>query len=309
MRAKRSSGARPFRRGVSGLTLAPLASAQAHEYWRVYVSGRTDLPSRSIAEHVERYLRLPAEEQRSHFAFLEGGRIVGTARLLPGTLAGFSVAPERRDLARQAIMRAVDVLRAKGSSSITAYFDDSYAPTFADLGFRPQFARMRMEAPTQRHPRPEGMDLKPPEEPEVAKLTRFLMDVYEGHMEQAFGMHVGSETEWREYVIGTMKGTEAGRFLPDASFVVVDGERLVGAILTTHWMGMPLVSELGVAQERRRRGLGRALLRAAMDRLAQVGESRIALYTTLGNDPAIALYASEGFAQAGGRTVTARLEG
>ncbi|OGS47417.1 MAG: hypothetical protein A3K66_06485 [Euryarchaeota archaeon RBG_16_67_27] len=291
------------------LTLAPLASTQAHEYWRVYIDGRTDLPSRSVSEHVERYLRLPEEEQKSHFAFMEAGRIVGTARLLPGTLAGFSIASDRQDIAPQAIVKALDTLRAQGAASVIAYFDDSYERTFADLGFRRQFARMRMEAPTGRRPRPDGIDLRPPEEPEVAKLTRFLMDVYEGHLEQAFGMHVGSEGEWREYVIGTMKGTEAGRFLPDASFVVVDGDRLVGAILLTHWMGVPLVSELGVARDRRRRGLGRALLRAGIDRLGQVGEPRIALYTTVGNDPAVGLYESEGFAPAGGQTVTAKLAG
>lgn len=166
-----------------------------------------------------------------------------------------------------------------------------------------------MEAPTGRSPRAAGVDLRPPEEREVLGLTRFFMEAYEGHMEQRFGIHVGPEAEWREYIIGILKGTEAGRFMPDASFVILESDRVVAAILVNHWMGMPLVADLAVAKDRRGRGFGRTLVRAAMDRLAQVGEPRLALYTTIGNDPAIALYTALGFAQVGGRSVTARLQG
>jgi ribosomal protein S18 acetylase RimI-like enzyme len=54
--------------------------------------------------------------------------------------------------------------------------------------------------------------------------------------------------------------------------------------------------------------LGRALLEASLSRLAGLGEPRIALYVTLGNDPAIALYRSLHFVQVGGQSVTSRLE-
>src|SRR2546427_2559140 len=73
--------------------------------------------------------------------------------------------------------------------------------------------------------------------------------------------------------------------MPDASHVALEGDRIVGAILITHWMGMPLVAELGVAKDRRGRGLGRALLETAMGRLAGREEPRLALYFTVGNDP------------------------
>jgi len=71
---------------------------------------------------------------------------------------------------------------------------------------------------------------------------------------------------------------------------------------------MPLVAELGVAKDHRGRGLGRALLGTSMQRLAARDEPRLALYVTVGNDPAIALYRSLGFAQVGGESVTARFE-
>jgi ribosomal protein S18 acetylase RimI-like enzyme len=165
---------------------------------------------------------------------------------------------------------------------------------------------MRMEGPTRRLPG-SAVPLKPPEEGEITRLSRFFMGVYEGHLEQQYGMHVGSEEEWREYITGILRG-ETGRFMPEASYVAMEGERLVGAVLLSYWMGSPLVSELGVAADHRRRGIARALLSAASTRLATLDEPRWALYVTVGNDPAIDLYRSLGFTQAGGQTVTARLD-
>jgi len=293
---------------VGGLTLAPLQTGDAEAYWRVYVAGRTDLPSRDLRMHLDRYLTLPPEEQRSHLAVLMDGKIVGTVRLLPDTIAGFAIDPAYKHLATVALLKAVDLLRSRGVSAITASYEDRYEPFFEALGFRRRFARMRMEAPTRRFPPAAGIALKPPEESEVLHLSEFFQSVYEGHLEQQFGMHVGSDEEWREYITGLLKG-EVGRFMPEASFVAVDAGRIVGAILMSHWMGMPLIAEVGVAKDRRGKGLGRALLRAAATRLEALGEPAWALYVTLGNDEAIGLYRSLGFAQAGGQTVTAYLAG
>lgn len=286
--------------------LEPLRSPDAHEYWRVFMAGRTDLPTRDLRIQLERYLSLPPEEQRTHFAVRRGGQIIGTVRILPGSIAGFSIDPDHIDQTKPALLKAIDLLRTQGVESITASFEDRYEPDFTALGFRRQFARIRMEAPTTKQSLSSGVRLQPPEEKEIAGLTKFLMGVYDGHLEQQFGMHVGPEEEWRGYVAGILKG-EVGQFLPDASFVRLEGSRLVGAILITHWMGMPLVAELGVARDRRGRGLGRVLLQTSMNRLADRGEPRLALYSTVGNDPAIHLYRSMGFVQAGGQTVTARL--
>src|SRR5207249_7592520 len=130
---------------------------------------------------------------------------------------------------------------------------------------------------------------------------------YEGHVEQQYGMHVGPEEEWRGYV-GRLFKRESGQFMPDASYVALEGACIVGAILVTYWMGMPLVAELAVAKDRRGRGIGRALLEAAMGRLAGRDEPRAALYVTVGNDPATNLHRSTGFTQLGGQPVTSRHE-
>ncbi len=297
----------PLAAGVQ-VSLEPLQTTEAHAYWRTFVAGRTDLPSGDLKVHLDRYLALPPEEQRSHFSVKTDGRIIGTVRLGPAEISGFSMDPTYRDEAAAALLRSMDLLRAGGATAITAHFEDLYESAFDSLGFRRVFARIRMEAPTKRSAAPADVKLQPPEEDEVLGLTKFLMDVYDGHMEQQYGIHTGPEDEWRGYVAGLFKG-DSGQFMPDASYVALEGDRMVGAILITHWMGMPLVAELGVAKDRRGRGLGRALLQAAMGRLAGRDEPRLALYVTIGNDPAIALYRSMDFAQVGGQSVTARLEG
>ncbi len=289
------------------IRIEPLTTVDAHAYWSVYVTGRTGLPTPSVAAHIERYLALPAEEQRTYFAVRQGDAIVGTMRLLPGMITGFAMDPAHRTDATAAIIQAVDLLRAQGSGGITASIEDAYLGDFVALGFRRAFSRIRMEASTRPRP-PSALPLKPPEEGEVPKLAHFFREVYEGHMEQSFGMHVGSEDDFRRLVTAILRG-ETGRFMPEASFVALEGERLTGAVLLTHWMDVPLVAELGVVPDWRRRGVGRALLSAASTRLAALGDARWALYVTVGNDAAISLYRAFGFEQAGGETVTARLEG
>jgi GNAT superfamily N-acetyltransferase len=298
------------REGFAGhvpVTLETLQPSEAHAYWRTFVAGRTDLPTQDLKVHLDRYLALRPEDQRSHFSVKKDGRIIGTLRLGPSEISGFSMDPAFADEASATLLRAVDLLRAGGATAVTGHFEDRYESAFASLGFRRIFARMRMEAPTKRSVPPPNITMQPPEEAEVLGLTKFLMDVYDGHIEQQHGIHVGPEEEWRGYVAGLFKG-DSGQYMPDASYVALEGDRIVGAILVTHWMGMPLVAELGVAKDRRRRGLGRALLEAAMHRLATRDEPRLALYVTVGNDPAIALYREMGFVQVGGQSVTARLE-
>ena len=293
--------------GAVPVTLETLPTTEAHAYWKVFLTGRGDLPTKDLKVHLDRFLALPPEDQRAHFSVKKDGRIVGTLRLGPAEISGFSMDPDYATETAPALLRAVDLLRAGGATAITAHFEDRYEAAFQSLGFRRVFARLRLEAPTRKSPPPEGVVLQPPEEGEVLGLTRFLMDVYEGHMEQAFGMHVGPEEEWRGYVGGLFKG-DSGQYMPDASYVALEAGRIVGAVLITHWMGAPLVAELGVSKDRRGKGLGRALLEVAMSRLAARGEERLALYVTVGNDSAVALYRSLGFVQVGGQSVTAKLD-
>src|SRR2546427_11538644 len=228
----------PLADGVP-VSLEPLQTTDAHPYGPTFVSGRTDLPTGDLQLHLDRYLALPPEEQRSHFSVKKDGRIIGTVRLGPAEISGFSMDPTSREGAAAALLKSMDLLRAGGATSITAHFEDIYESAFASLGFRHVFARVRMEAPTRRSAAPISVKLQPPEEDEVLGLTKVLMDVYDGHMEQQYGIHTGPEEEWRGYVAGLFKG-DSGQFMPDASPVAPDGDRIGGASLIPPSMGMPL---------------------------------------------------------------------
>src|SRR5437899_844937 len=195
----------PLADGVP-VSLEPLQTTDAHAYWRTFVSGRTDLPTGDLQIHLDRYLALPPEEQRSHFSVKKDGRIIGTVRLGPAEISGFSMDPTSREEAAAALLKSMDLLRAGGATSITAHFEDLYESAFDSLGFRRVFARMRMEAPTRRSAPPAEVKLQPPEEDDVLGLTEFLMDVYAGHMDHKYGIHTGPEEEGRGYVVGAVKG-------------------------------------------------------------------------------------------------------
>ncbi len=288
---------------MPGLELVPLDSSEADAFWRAFLAGRTDVPTADLRVHLDRYLALPPEELRTHFAFKEGGRIVGTVRIAGNAIGTFSLLPEERRLARDAILLATNPIIETGADRVVAGFEDAYLADFEKLGFRASFSRVRMEAPAAKRD-PPTVPMAHPEVTDVDAIVAFLMGVYEGHVEQQFGMHVGTEKEWQEYVTGIWKG-DSGSYLPRASWTLKDAAGLTGVALATHWMGLPLLAELGVRKDRRGQGLGRALVLATLSALADLGHDRLALYVTVGNDPAMALYRGLGFQQVGGRTVTA----
>ncbi|MFJ4538210.1 GNAT family N-acetyltransferase [Streptomyces tibetensis] len=91
------------------------------------------------------------------------------------------------------------------------------------------------------------------------------------------------------------------RHAPDDCLVAELGDRLAGYVL----LGFPTpldsnrhvrqIQGLAVAEEARGRGVGRALVRAAVDEARRRGARRITLRVLGHNTPARALYAAEGF--------------
>src|SRR2546427_2416874 len=111
---------------------------------------------------------------------------------------------------------------------------------------------MRMEAPTKRSD-VVNIKLQPPEEAEVLGLTTFLMQVYDGHMEQQHGIHVGAEEEWRGYVTGLFQGG----FRPDMphpAHVAVGGGGGGGGDLIFDRVGVAPVAGVRGAGEHPREG-------------------------------------------------------
>lgn len=80
---------------------------------------------------------------------------------------------------------------------------------------------------------------------------------------------------------------------PSSHFFVVRPAAAFGGF----WLvaGEAQVAELAVAPDKRRRGLGRALLRRLAQEAAALGASRMTLEVRAGNAAALALYAAEGF--------------
>lgn len=282
---------------MAGIELTPLDSSEADAYFRAFVAGRRDLPTKDVTVHMNGYVALPPEDQRTYFAFREGGKIVGTVRLAGNQVSFFSLVPDARSSTRDAILLVSEALIAGGADRIAATFDDSYAAEFQKLGFTETFSRMRMETALVRRDSP-AVPMAHPELTDVPAMSEFLMRLYEGHLEQQLGMHIGGEAEWREYVTSIWKG-DAGRYLPPASWAARDDSGLAGACLTTEWMGLPLIAEIGVRKDARRKGLGRALMVAAMNSLLDLSFDRLALYVTVGNEAAIALYTDLGFREVG----------
>src|SRR5207249_11138649 len=112
------------RQGLAGgvsLQLEPLQTTEAHAYWRVFLSGRTDLPTGDLKIHLDRYLGLTPEEQRSHFSAKKDGRIIETLRRAPSDISGFSIDPSCSPETATFLLTAVHIRRAGGATALAAH--------------------------------------------------------------------------------------------------------------------------------------------------------------------------------------------
>src|SRR3990172_4026754 len=120
---------------MPGLELVPLDSSEAEAYFKVFVAGRSDLPNPDPIVHLDRYLAMPPEEQRTYFAFKESGAIVGTVRLVGSEISFFSLLPDERRWTRDAILLAVEPIIPAGAEKIVANFEEAYSPGYEKLRF------------------------------------------------------------------------------------------------------------------------------------------------------------------------------
>jgi ribosomal protein S18 acetylase RimI-like enzyme len=109
---------------------------------------------------------------------------------------------------------------------------------------------------------------------------------------------VDDEGEDLEGATGEVERTLTGVYGPllaDASFVAVDGDRPVGAVLVTLWEERPLIAHVVVDPAVKRVGLGTDLMNAAANALAAAGRTELDLFVTEANEPAVRLYRSLGY--------------
>ncbi len=148
-----------------------------------------------------------------------------------------------------------------------------------------------------------------------ASLARLLAVAYEGQPESGCFAPGGALDQWEGYVDRLLGGGGFGTPLPDASFTAsAPGQALPhGVILATSIAGGTAhIAQLAVAHGDRRRGTGKALVRASLAALARAGFVRVTLLVAETNHAARRLYRRLGFEPCGefvfaaGRPVRAR---
>jgi ribosomal protein S18 acetylase RimI-like enzyme len=188
----------------------------------------------------------------------------------------------------------------------------------ADAGGRALVYHLRGAAPAQeealraagwRELRVEGMTLARPAEVVVAAPPAgyHLVPWQAEHLQGAARVFQMLPRDPLEALLWPALETDAGRrellaqlAHPCASFIAAFGAgealEVVGYVLAgVASDGRGRIGELGVAPAHQRRGLGRALLTAAVRSLAAAGAREVQLTVWAGNAPAQALYRSLGF--------------
>ena len=92
--------------------------------------------------------------------------------------------------------------------------------------------------------------------------------------------------------------------LPDERhcfLVALEGETVCGYAGMMHVLDEGYISNVAVAPEARRRGIGAQLVKAILDRSKELGLSFVTLEVRAGNQAAIRLYQKQGFQEVGRR--------
>jgi ribosomal protein S18 acetylase RimI-like enzyme len=127
---------------------------------------------------------------------------------------------------------------------------------------------------------------------DVAALGALLLAAYRGTVDD----EGETETDAIGEVQRTMEG-EYGSFLPECSFVVEDGHRIVGASMATLVESDPFLAYVVVHPDRQRRGIGGLLVASTGNALLAAGHTEVGLVVTESNEPAVRLYRRLGFEQ------------
>ena len=125
-------------------------------------------------------------------------------------------------------------------------------------------------------------------------IADLLYRAYEDSPERAlFATTLDHREDSRRGARGILHG-EVGKWLPDASFGIVEGDRLIAQTLANDFLG-GLISEVDVHPAFRRKGFARRLLPLTIRALRSAGFETPRLVVTMWNPGAVQLYRREGF--------------
>jgi ribosomal protein S18 acetylase RimI-like enzyme len=150
---------------------------------------------------------------------------------------------------------------------------------------------MRVDLDT-RPPAPEDPLSRPVRDDDRPVLAALMLAAYRGTADDE-----GEGPDEADAEIARLFGGAYGRFDPASSEVVIRDGLIVGATLITEYEGRALVAFSMTAPQWKRRGLARAGLLRAMDRLRGAGRPELWLAVTDANTAARRLYESLGFVE------------
>lgn len=296
---------------MGSVSIEPLSENDVEEFWQVHSEGLVEPVKGGIRTLVDEYWSAPQAVRATYHSIKIGGRMEGTIRISGGfaepplaNLSGFYLRRGSWSSAPQIILKALQMISPTPPGPPTAMFPERYLQVFERVGFERWFSRMQMRGSTSSKLPSGRYKFAPSLTISVDRLSRFFIEAYEGHIDQDFGMHVGSLQDWSSYV-ESLQMEKSDPLLEAASLALDAAGILEAAIVINLSRGLPMVSEFAVSPQSRGRGIGRDLLRESRLALRPIADS-VDLFVTLGNDRAVDLYLSEGFARLGDVLVWAK---
>jgi ribosomal protein S18 acetylase RimI-like enzyme len=133
---------------------------------------------------------------------------------------------------------------------------------------------------------------------DLALLVDVYLDAYHGTIdEELFAPNGLKKEEENDYLSTFLRNLNPEFPIIKIASVVALTEKddLVGFCFISLWRDIPFVWELAVSKKYQKKGIGKYLLVHSLLQLKEAGYQQIALYVTVGNDRAQALYQSLGF--------------
>jgi len=138
--------------------------------------------------------------------------------------------------------------------------------------------------------------LRPLRREDLPTAARIIHRSHQGSLDAALNMTYATLASCRGFVDTLVLRSGCGRFDVDASMVAEDEKGAVGVVLSSHLSSTNgHLCQVSVAPEAQSRGLGTALVAAALDAFRRRGLKTASLSVTVDNERAYALYGRLGF--------------
>ncbi|HSC77692.1 MAG TPA: GNAT family N-acetyltransferase, partial [Candidatus Acidoferrales bacterium] len=160
----------------------------------------------------------------------------------------------------------------------------------------PRLFMFRPLAPGSDPPATPPREIRRWEERDFDFMAELIVLAYRGHMDSQINDHYGTQAGAQRFLQNIIIFPGCGVFQPDWSVVAPDARGLVGAVLASEVApGVAHITQVAVRPEMQRRGLGRELLLASLQRAAAGGCRGVSLTVTTANRNAVMLYQRLGF--------------